>query len=86
MLRLLYYYFFYYKKFKLVGVVRGRRDDLAIWVNHEAPSVGREFENCFDLIVKGAFDDVASHADLERWDEDNLGADSNPEDDLSGKN
>lgn len=70
----------------MCSVVRGRRDGLAIWVNHEAPLVGKEFENCFDLIVKGACDDVASHADLKRWDEDNLGADINPKDDLFGKN
>lgn len=71
---------------EMCGVVRSRRDGLAIWVNHEPPPVGKEFEDCFDLIVKGACDDVASHADMKRWDEDELGADSNPENDLSGNN
>lgn len=70
---------------EMCGVVRSRRDGLAVWVNHEPPPVGKEFEDCFDLIVKGACDDVASHADMKRWDEDGLGADSNPEDDSSGK-
>lgn len=69
---------------EMCGVVRSRRDGLAIWVNHEPPPVGKEFEDCFDLIVKGACDDVASHADMRRWDEDELGAECNPEDDSSG--
>lgn len=64
---------------EMCGVVRSRRDGLAIWVNHEPPPVGKEFEDCFDLIVKGACDDVASHADMKRWDEDGLGADYNTE-------
>lgn len=71
---------------EMCGVVRSRRDGLAIWVNHEPPPLGKEFEDCFDLIVKGACDDVASHADMKRWDEDELGADCNPEDDSSGNN
>lgn len=70
---------------EMCGVVRSRRDGLAVWVNHEPPPVGKEFEDCFDLIVKGACDDVASHADMKRWNEDGLGADRNPEDDSSGK-
>ena len=44
---------------EMCGVVRGRRDGLTVWVNHEPPPVGKEFEECWDLVVKGASDDVA---------------------------
>lgn len=71
---------------EMCGVVRSRRDGLAIWVNHEPPPVGKEFEDCFDLIVKGACDDVATHADMKRWDEDELGADFHPESVSSNNN
>ena len=54
---------------EMCGVVRGRRDGLTVWVNHEAPPTGKEFEDCFDLVVKGACDEVASRADMRRWDD-----------------
>ena len=44
---------------EMCGVVRGRKDGLAVWINQEAPPVGKEFEDCWDLIVKGACDEVA---------------------------
>ncbi|KAL9116270.1 MAG: hypothetical protein Q9187_007205 [Circinaria calcarea] len=46
---------------EMCGVVRGRKDGLAVWINQEAPPVGKEFEDCWDLIVKGACDEVARH-------------------------
>ncbi|MCJ1266504.1 hypothetical protein MMC22_006389 [Lobaria immixta] len=54
---------------EMCGVVRGRKDGLTVWVNHEPPPVGKEFEDCFDLIVKGACDEVASRAEMRRWDD-----------------
>lgn len=54
---------------EMCGVVRGRKDGLTVWVNHEPPPVGKEFEDCFDLVVKGACDEVASRADMRRWDD-----------------
>lgn len=54
---------------EMCGVVRGRRDGLTIWVNHDPPPLGKEFEDCFDLVVKGACDKVASRADMKRWDD-----------------
>lgn len=71
---------------EMCGVVRSRRDGLAIWVNHEPPPVGKEFEDCFDLIVKGACDDVASYADMKPWDDEELGANYNPKGDSSKNN
>ena len=54
---------------EMCGVVRGRRDGLAVWINHEPPPVGKEFENCWDLIVNGGSDEVARHAAMRKWDD-----------------
>ena len=50
---------------EMCGVVRGRRDGLAVWVNQDPPPVGKDFEDCWDLVVKGACDEVAR-----QWDSD----------------
>lgn len=55
---------------EMCGVVRARRDGVAIWVNHDPPPVGKEFEECWDLVVKGSSDDVANFAKMRRWDDD----------------
>ena len=44
---------------EMCGVVRGRRDGLTIWMNHGPPPPGKEFEDCWDLVVKGPCDEVA---------------------------
>lgn len=54
---------------EMCGVVRGRKDGVAIWISREPPPVGKEFENCWDLIVEGDSDKVAAHANLKRWDD-----------------
>ena len=54
---------------EMCGVVRGRRDGLAVWINHEPPPVGKEFEHCWDLIVTGGSDEVARQAAMRRWDD-----------------
>lgn len=53
---------------EMCGVVRARRDGLAVWVNHDPPPVGKEFEDCWDLVVKGSSDDVAGIARMRHWD------------------
>ncbi|MCJ1284724.1 hypothetical protein MMC26_004060 [Xylographa opegraphella] len=53
---------------EMCSVVRGRRDGLAIWINRDAPPPGKEFEDCWDLVVKGASDKVAH-----QWSEANRG-------------
>ena len=55
---------------EMCGVVRGRRDGLAVWINQDSPPVGKEFEDCWDLIVRGPCDEVAKHAAMHRWNED----------------
>ena len=44
---------------EMCGVVRGRRDGLTVWINQDGPPMGREFEDCWDLIVRGPCDEVA---------------------------
>ncbi|EED24096.1 SIR2 family histone deacetylase (Hst4), putative [Talaromyces stipitatus ATCC 10500] len=52
----------------LCKVVRSRRNGIAMWINNEPP-VGKEFEDCWDLIVKGNCEEVARLAGLKKWDD-----------------
>ncbi|KAI9840029.1 MAG: hypothetical protein M1819_000221 [Sarea resinae] len=59
---------------EMCGVVRGRRDGVAIWINNGPEPSGKEFENCWDLVVRGSCEDVADHAAMLKWDQtDDLG-------------
>lgn len=58
---------------EMCGVVRSRRNGIAVWVNRDPPPIGKEFEDCWDLIVKGSCDDVAAFAKMRHWDEDRTG-------------
>ena len=49
---------------EMCGVVRGRRDGLTVWINQDAPPPGKDFEDCWDLIVKGPCDEVARQAEI----------------------
>lgn len=53
---------------EMCGVVRGRRDGLAVWINRDPPPLGKEFEDCWDLVVKGPSDKVA-----QQWIDANRG-------------
>ncbi|KAL4916258.1 DHS-like NAD/FAD-binding domain-containing protein [Aspergillus aurantiobrunneus] len=53
----------------LCSVIRSRRNGVTMWINNEPPS-GKEFEDCFDLVVKGDCEEVARLAHLKRWDDD----------------
>ncbi|RDW76413.1 putative SIR2 family histone deacetylase (Hst4) [Aspergillus mulundensis] len=52
----------------LCSVIRSRRNGVTMWINNELPS-GKEFEDCFDLLVKGDCEEVARLAQLKRWDD-----------------
>lgn len=54
---------------EMCRVVRGRKDGLTIWINHDSVPAGKEFENCWDLAIKGDCDKVAHHAGLKNWDD-----------------
>ncbi len=57
---------------EMCGVVRGRKDGLAVWINRGPPPVGKEFEDCWDLIVEGDCDNVANHAKMRRWNDEGI--------------
>ena len=44
---------------EMCGVVRDRKDGLTVWINQDGPPLGKEFEDCWDLVVKGPCDEVA---------------------------
>ncbi|KAL4893964.1 silent information regulator protein Sir2p [Aspergillus ambiguus] len=52
----------------LCHVIRSRRNGVTMWINNEPP-VGKEFEDCWDLMVRGNCEEVARLAGLKRWDD-----------------
>jgi NAD-dependent histone deacetylase SIR2 len=50
----------------LCTVIRSRKDGVTMFINNEPPA-GKEFDNCFDLIVQGSTDDVADLVKLKSW-------------------
>ena len=54
---------------EMCGVVRGRKDGVTVWINNGPEPMGKEFENCWDLIVRGDSDRVARLANMRRWDD-----------------
>ncbi|KAJ5158745.1 Sirtuin family [Penicillium coprophilum] len=55
----------------LCTMIRSRKDGVTMFINNEPPS-GKEFDNCFDLIVKGSCDEVARQANLKPWDSEDI--------------
>lgn len=55
---------------EMCGVVRGRRDGVAIWINRGAPPIAKEFDDCWDLVVAGDCDKVAHRANMRRWNDE----------------
>ena len=55
---------------EMCGIVRDRRDGVAIWINRGPPPIGKEFEDCWDLVVAGDCDKVAQRADMRRWNDE----------------
>jgi NAD-dependent histone deacetylase SIR2 len=50
-------------------VTRARRDGITAWINLDPEPSGVELKDCWDIVVKGKCDDVASLVGLPRWDE-----------------
>ena len=46
---------------EMCSVVRARKDGLTMWINNEPPPSGKDFDNCWDLIVRGPSDKVAKY-------------------------
>ncbi|PGH14163.1 hypothetical protein AJ80_06032 [Polytolypa hystricis UAMH7299] len=55
---------------EMTRVVRGRRDGITMWINHDNVPVGKDFESCWDLVIKGDCDEVARHAGVKAWNDD----------------
>lgn len=53
---------------EMCKTVRDRKDGLAIWINNDPPPPGKEFE--WDLVVEGPCDEVARHAAMRKWNEE----------------
>lgn len=54
---------------EMCGVVRDRRDGVAIWINNDLPPVSKELEDCFDILVQGSCDEIATLAAMPNWDQ-----------------
>ncbi|KAI0458651.1 DHS-like NAD/FAD-binding domain-containing protein [Xylaria acuta] len=50
-------------------VTRDRRDGITAWINLDSEPSGTDLKNCWDLVVRGKCDDVASLVHLPRFDE-----------------
>ena len=55
---------------EMCGIVRDRKDGVAIWINRGPPPIGKEFEGCWDLVVAGDCDTVAHRANMRRWNDE----------------
>ena len=55
---------------EMCGVVRSRRDGVAIWINRGPPPIAKGFEDCWDLVVAGDCDEVARHANMRYWNDE----------------
>jgi len=54
---------------EMCGIVRDRRDGVAIWINNDLPPVSKDLEDCFDIVVQSNCDEVATRAAMRRWDD-----------------
>ncbi|OGE56087.1 hypothetical protein PENARI_c003G03051 [Penicillium arizonense] len=55
----------------LCATIRSRKDGVTMFINNEPPS-GKEFDDCFDLIVQGSCDEVARQANLKSWTSEDI--------------
>jgi NAD+-dependent protein deacetylase SIR2 len=54
---------------EMCGVTRGRKSGVTIWINHGPEPTGIQFDDCWDLVVRGDCEEVAKNAMLPHWDE-----------------
>ena len=57
---------------EMCSVTRGRKDGITLWLNQDPMPVGKEWEDCFDLVVRGDCDEVARRAGFKDWDDDSV--------------
>lgn len=54
---------------EMCGVVRSKQNGISMWINQDPVPLGKDFEDCWDLVVKGECDEVARQADFKEWDD-----------------
>ena len=54
---------------EMCQLTRSRRDGITAWINLDPEPQGVEFKDCWDLVVRGKCDDIASLVNLPRWDQ-----------------
>ncbi|KAL7627994.1 hypothetical protein AAE478_002190 [Parahypoxylon ruwenzoriense] len=50
-------------------VTRDRKDGVTAWINLDPEPTGADLKNCWDLVVRGKCDDIASLVHIPRYDE-----------------
>ena len=58
---------------EMCAVTRGRRGGFTAWINLDPEPLGIDFKDSWDLVVRGASDEVARHVDLPKWDDKDCG-------------
>lgn len=58
---------------EMCKVARGRKDGFTAWINNCDEPSGPEFQDCWDLVVKGDSDEIARHAAIPRWNDKDIG-------------
>lgn len=64
---------------EMCATVRDRRDGVAIWINADPEPSGKEFEDCWDIVVRGTCDEIARYAAMRPWNEPDTGYPVDPE-------
>jgi len=54
---------------EMCATVRDRKDGFTAWINNDPEPSGKEFEDSWDMIIRGTSDEVARLAALPQWDE-----------------
>lgn len=58
---------------EMCKVARGRKDGFTAWINNCDEPSGPEFQDCWDLVLKGDSDEVARHAAIPQWNDKDIG-------------
>ena len=58
---------------EMCKVARGRKDGFTAWINNFDEPSGPEFQDCWDLVVKGDSDEVARQAAIPKWNDRDIG-------------
>lgn len=54
---------------EMCATVRDRRDGVAIWINADPEPSGKEFEDCWDIVIRGTCDEIARYAAMRQWND-----------------